>query len=42
MNPTALVFMLVGILMIVSGFRGHTDNIISAVTGEHYGKADLK
>lgn len=41
MNPVAFFLVFVGILLIVSGFRGHSDNIISAVTGSKYGKATL-
>ncbi len=42
MNPVAFFLVFVGIFLIVSGFRGHSDNIISAVTGSNYGGATLK
>ncbi len=42
MNPVAFVLIFVGVFLVISGFRGHSDNIISAVTGTNYGGASLK
>jgi len=41
MNPLALVFIFVGFVLIVVGFKGKGDNLIAGVTGKQYGKSTL-
>ena len=41
-NPGALFLIVVGLLLVVVGFRGQTDNIIAAATGKPYKGSTLR
>lgn len=41
MNPIAVVLLLVALVLIIVGFRGKQDNLITAISGKKYGKATL-
>lgn len=41
MNPVGVVLLMIGIALIVIGFRGKQDNAISALMGKKYGKTNL-
>jgi hypothetical protein len=41
-NPLALVFILIGGILIVVAFKGNGDNLIAGATGKTYGTSTLK
>jgi hypothetical protein len=42
MNPLAWALILIGVLLMVAGFRNHQENLLSAVIGKPVGKTTLK
>jgi hypothetical protein len=41
MNPWAIILGLIGVSCIIVAVKGTQDNVISAVTGKHYGSTTL-
>lgn len=41
MNPVAVVLILVAAIMIVVGYKGKQDTLISGLTGKRYGNTAL-
>jgi len=41
MTPIAVILILVAVLLIVVGFRGKQDNLITGLVGRPYGKTNL-
>ena len=42
MNPVALLLAAIGLFLLVVGFKGKQDTLITAVTGKPYGSSTLK
>jgi hypothetical protein len=40
-NPLALLFIVIGFVLIVIGFKGKGDNLIAGATGKPYGTSTL-
>ena len=41
MNPFSLLLVALGIGLMIIGFRGHQDNLVSAITGHEWGSTTL-
>lgn len=41
-NPGALLILALGIVLVVLGFKGHSDNLIAAATGKPYRQSTIK
>lgn len=41
MNPLGFALLIVGLVLLVVGFKGKQDNLISAITGHAYGHPSI-